>query len=161
MDQSGLREQAAQLRRAADRFSLMRLRLSGSIAQITESGDPRTRAVGEEIREHWSAEEYAELGRVAAGLRESARRLDELALAHERSTGKRMGGYAGAGFLGKGRAASRRVDEVAQFVGSRSGASIGGYPLAPNAVSGSEAGAAFMPHTSHSLGAPTPDYDDD
>lgn len=154
-----LRDQAAQLSRAADRFSLLRLRIAHSIARVSDSEDPGTRSFGEQIRAHWSAEEYAEIGRIAVGLRASARRLLEIAVAQERASGKRMGGYQGAGFLGRGEAARERVGEVAEFAGSLRGASIGGFPIAPSSGTG-ETGA-FMPHASHALGAPTPDYEEE
>ncbi|MCT1774815.1 hypothetical protein [Brachybacterium sp. p3-SID957] len=155
-----LRDHADALRRAADRFTLLRLRVSNAVLEVTRSSDPRTRRIGEDLREQWSSEQYAELGRIATGLRASARRLDEQATVLERSSGRRMGGYAGAGFLGRGDDARHHVDEVARFVGAQHfagtqhGASIGGFPLSPQAEEG------FLPHPSHAVGAVTPDYED-
>src|SRR5699024_1076372 len=113
------------------------------------------RALGERVHERWTLEEYPELGRIATGLRSSARRLDAAAVAAERSTGRRLGGYAGAGFLGRGDEAHRHVADVAAFVGTAQGASIGGFPLLP----GDEEG--FLTHPSHTLGIATPDYEGD
>ena len=79
---------------------------------------------------------------------------DEYDLTPLRTSGRRLGGYAGAGFLGRGEEASRHVHDVAAFVGTRHGASIGGYPLLP------EAGRAAPAHPSHALGAVTPEYED-
>src|SRR5690606_1096856 len=94
--------------------------------------DPSVRAVGEQAHERWTLEQYPELGRIARGLRTSAKQLDAVALGAERSSGRRLGGYAGAGFLGRGDDAHRHVEEVAAFVGTEHGASIGGFPLMPS-----------------------------
>lgn len=157
-----LRGHADSLRRAADRFTLLRLRLANTIADVSSSADPAVRRIGEEIYEHWNAEEYAELGRVVAGLRTSAARLEEIATESERSTRRRLGGYRGAGFLGSGDEAHRHVAEVARHVGDpasfdggQHGASIGGFPLVPSVEGG------FLPHPSHTLGTDTPAYDED
>jgi hypothetical protein len=66
-----------------------------------------------------------------------------------------MGGYTGAGFLGRGEEASRHVHEVASFVGTEHGASIGGYPLQPSAQEG------LLAHPSYALGIETPDFEDE
>ncbi|WP_193104819.1 hypothetical protein [Brachybacterium sp. FME24] len=147
-----LRGHAGALRRGADRLTLLRLRLSNAIVDVTRSEDRGARRIGDRIHEHWTAQEYTELGRIAAGLRASARRLDEVATARERTAGRRLGGYSGAGFLGRGDDAHRHVVEVAEFVGTAQGASIGGYPLVPLAEDG------FLAHPSHTLGIDTPDY---
>lgn len=149
-----LRDHADALRRAADRFTLMRLRVSNVILEVSRSEDPAARQIGEDVRERWSSQEHAELGRVASGLRASAQRLDAQATALERATGRRMGGYSGAGFLGRGDDARQHVGDVAMFFGTQRGASIGGFPLAPPVE------ASFLPHPSHTVGAVTPDYDD-
>ena len=151
---SGLRGQAAAMRRAGDRLTLLRLRLSNAIAALSAQEEPGARALGERIRESWTGSASPELGRIAAALRGSAKHLETVAVAGERTSGRRLGGYAGAGFLGRGEEASRHVHDVAAFVGTRHGASIGGYPLLP------EAGRAAPAHPSHSLGAVTPEYED-
>ena len=149
-----MREQAASLRRAADRLTLLRLRLANTLADLTRAEDAATRRLGEELHEHWSLEEYPELGRLTGGLRASARRLDQAALAAERRSGRRLGGYAGAGFLGRGDEAHRHVADVAAFVGTAHGASIGGFPLRPETEEG------ILAHPSHTLGIATPPYDE-
>ncbi|ASK66500.1 hypothetical protein CFK39_12525 [Brachybacterium avium] len=153
-DARSLRRQADSLRRAADRLTILRLRLANTIVDLTRAEDRGTRMLGEEIHEHWMQEHYPELGRIAGGLRASARRLDATAVAAERSTGRRLGGYAGAGFLGRGDDAHRHVADVAAFVGTEQGASIGGFPLLPGAEDG------FLAHPSHTLGIDTPEYDE-
>ena len=156
-----LRGHAGALRRAADRLTLLRLRLSNTIGDVSASEEPVARRIGEEIHERWSTREYAELGRIVTGMRSSAAQLEQIATATERSAGRRLGGYTGAGFLGRGDEAHRHVDEVArqvgevaQFDGGQHGASIGGFPLVPPTAEG------HLPHPSHTLGTQTPDYDD-
>lgn len=149
-----MRGQAATMRHAADRLTLLRLRLANTIVDLSAAQDPSTRGIGEEIHQRWTLEEYPELGRIASGLRSSARRLDAAATAAERSTGRRLGGYAGAGFLGRGDDAHHHVEDVAAFVGTAQGASIGGFPLLPGTEDG------FLAHPSHTLGIDTPDYDE-
>ena len=153
-DPHAMRGQADALRRAADRLTILRLRLANTVVDLSRAEDHATRALGERVHERWTLEEYPELGRIATGLRASARRLDAAAVAAERSTGRRLGGYAGAGFLGRGDEAHRHVADVAAFVGTQQGASIGGFPLLP----GDEDG--FLAHPSHTLGIDTPDYDE-
>ncbi|WP_114856510.1 hypothetical protein [Brachybacterium sp. YJGR34] len=154
-DPRDLRNQAAALRHAADRLTLLRLRLANAIAETNRAEDPRARALGEQVHARWSHAESPELGRIANGLRASADRLDRIATAEERRGGRRLGGYQGAGFLGRGDDAHRHVGAVAAFVGTRHGASIGGYPLLPPAEEG------FLAHPSHTLGLDTPDYEDE
>lgn len=149
-----MRDQAQTLRRAADRLTLLRLRLGNTITELSGAEDVQLRGIGEEIREHWAAEENPELGRIASGLRASARRLDAAALTAERASGRRLGGYAGAGFLGRGDEAHLHVEDVAEFIGTSQGASIGGFPLMPGAEDG------FLAHPSHTLGISTPDFDE-
>lgn len=149
-----MRGQAQSLRRAADRLTILRLRLANTIVELSGAEDEEVRALGEEIHAQWTAEEYPELGRIASGLRASARRLDAAALAAERTTGRRLGGYSGAGFLGRGDEAQHHVEDVAAFIGTSQGASIGGYPLLPGTEDG------FLAHPSHTLGITTPDYDE-
>lgn len=153
-DPRALREQAAALRRAADRLTLLRLRLAHVIVEVSRAQDVGTQELGEQIHERWTAQQYPELGRIAGGLRGAARRLDEAALVAERRSGRRLGGYAGAGFLGRGDEARRHVQDVAAFVGTRHGASIGGFPLLPGADQG------LLAHPSHTLGIDTPAYDE-
>lgn len=153
-DPRALRGHADALRRAADRLTLLRLRLANTVVDLSGTEDAATRALGERIHEHWTLEEYPELGRIASGLRSSARRLDAAAVAAERSSGRRLGGYSGAGFLGRGGDAHRHVADVAAFVGTAQGASIGGFPLLPGAEDDS------LAHPSHTLGIDTPDYDE-
>lgn len=154
-DPRQLREHAAALRHGADRLTLLRLRLANTIVDVTRSEDSATRRLGEQVRECWTAQQYLELGRIAAGLRSSARRLDGIAIAGERTSGRRLGGYEGAGFLGRGDDAHRHVGEVAEFVGTARGASIGGFPFGPTADEG------LLAHPSHTLGIDTPAYDED
>lgn len=149
-----LRSQAQKMRRAADRLTLLRLRLANSLGELSRSEDAPTRRFGEVLLDRWTGQEYAELGRLSSGLRGAAGRLERAALAEERVSGRRLGGYAGAGFLGRGDDAHRHVDEVAEFIGTREGASIGGYPLA------AESAAVLPAHPSHTLGIDTPDYDE-
>ena len=153
-DPHAMRGQADALRRAADRLTILRLRLANTVVDLSRAEGRATRALGERVHERWTLEEYPELGRIATGLRASARRLDAAAVAAERSTGRRLGGYAGAGFLGRGDEAHRHVADVAAFVGTEQGASIGGFPLLP----GDE--DRFLAHPSHTLGIDTPDYDE-
>lgn len=154
VDAHELRRQAAALRRAADRLTILRLRLANTIIDVSQAEDTASRELGEEIHERWTLEQYPELGRVASGLRASAKRLDGAAIEAERSSKRRLGGYQGAGFLGKGDEAHRHVEDVAAFVGTQHGASIGGYPLRPSTAEG------FLSHPSHTLGIETPDYDE-
>lgn len=149
-----LRAQAAALRRAADRLTILRLRLANTIVDVSCAEDPTIRELGEQIHERWTLDQYPELGRVATGLRASAKRLDAAVLDIERTSRRRLGGYAGAGFLGRGDAAHQHVEDVAAFVGTQHGASIGGYPLRPSSAEG------FLAHPSHALGTDTPDYDE-
>lgn len=149
-----LRSYAQQMRRAADRLTLLRLRLANSLGELSRARDEPTRRFAAGLLDRWTGTEYAELGRISGGLRASAARLEEAALAAERSSGRRLGGYAGAGFLGRGDDAHRHVTEVAGFVGTREGASIGGFPLS------AEPQAVLPAHPSHTLGVDTPDYDD-
>lgn len=151
---SQLRGQVAAMRRAGDRLTLLRLRVANAIAALCAAEDPAARALGEEVHESWTAGAYPELGRIAKALRGSAKNLETVAVAGERTSGRRLGGYSGAGFLGRGEEASRHVHDVAAFVGTRHGASIGGYPLLP------EAGTVPPAHPSHALGAVTPEYED-
>lgn len=153
-DPRALRVQAVALRRAADRLTLLRLRLAHVIVEVSRAQDLGTQALGEQIHERWTAQQYPELGRIAGGLRGAARRLDEAALVAERRSGRRLGGYAGAGFLGRGDEARRHVQDVAAFVGTRHGASIGGFPLLPGVDEG------LLAHPSHTLGIDTPAYDE-
>lgn len=153
-DPRAMRHQADSLRRAADRLTLLRLRLANTVVDLTRADDAETRVLGEELHERWTLQEYPELGRIASGLRASARRLETSAVAAERSSGRRLGGYTGAGFLGRGDEARHHVEDVAAFVGTEQGASIGGFPLLPDAEEG------ILTHPSHTLGIDTPDYDD-
>ncbi|WP_394215597.1 hypothetical protein [Brachybacterium vulturis] len=154
-DPRSIRGRAEALRRAAERLTILRLRLANAIADLSNAEDEATRQVAEEIHERWTRQEYPELGRIASGLRASARRLDATATAAERITGRRLGGYTGAGFLGRGDDARRHVADVAAFVGTEQGASIGGFPLLPGAEDG------ILAHPSHTLGIDTPDYDEE
>ena len=154
-DPRAMRGQADALRRAADRLTILRLRLANTVVDLSRAEDHATRALGERVHERWTLEEYPELGRIATGLRSSARRLDAAAVAAERSTGRRLGGYAGAGFLGRGDEAHRHVADVAAFVGTAQGASIGGFPLAPGPA------VSPAPSLADTLGIPTPDYVED
>lgn len=160
-DPRDLRGCADSLRRAADRLTLLRLRLANTISEVSRSPDPVARRIGAQTHQQWNTRDDAELGRVVAGLRTSAGRLEEIATTHERTSGRRLGGYAGAGFLGRGDDAHlhigevvRHVGETVGFDGGQHGASIGGFPLVPQADEG------FLPHPSHTLGTDTPDYDE-
>ena len=153
-DPREVRRHAAALRRAADRLTILRLRLANSVVDVTQVDDPALRELGEEIHARWTLEQYPELGRIAGGLRASAKKLDAVALAAERSSGRRLGGYSGSGFLGKGDEAHLHVEDVAGFVGTEHGASIGGFPLLPSADEG------LLAHPSHTVGIDTPDYDE-
>jgi hypothetical protein len=153
-DPRELRGQAAALRRAADRLTILRLRVANTIAGLARAEDPATRGLGARIHARWTATEQPELGRIAGGLRSSAAVLEEVAVRVERRCGRRLGGYAGAGFLGRGDEALRHVEDVAGFVGTRHGASIGGFPLLPTGAEG------LLAHPSHTLGIETPDYDE-
>lgn len=154
-DAPALRALADAQRRAADRLTLLRLRLANTLAGAAGAEDARLRAIGVQVHERWTLEEHPALGRVATGLRAAATRLEDAAIAAERRSGRRLGGYAGAGFLGRGDEAGRHVREVASFLGTEHGASIGGYPLRP---SGRD---ALLAHPSSTLGTRTPDFDDE
>lgn len=153
-DPRAMREQAARMRRGADRLTLLRLRLARGLVDLSGAEDSAVRHAGETLRARWNSAEYPELGRIAKGLRTGARQIDAAAIAAERSVGRRLGGYAGAGFLGRGDEAHRHVEDVAAFVGTVQGASIGGYPLRPAAAEG------LLAHPSHTLGVDTPAYDE-
>ena len=153
-DPRALRALAATLRRGADRLTLLRLRLANTVVELTRVEGEAARALGEQLHEHWTLHQHRELGAVASRLRADAKRLEAAALEAERRSGRRLGGYAGAGFLGTGDDARQHLETVAEFVGARQGASIGGYPLQPSAQ---EQPAA---HPSHSLGIDTPVYED-
>lgn len=154
-DPRSMRHHADSLRRAADRLTMLRLRLANSLVDLSRADDAATRTLGAELHTRWTQQEYPELGRIATGLRASTRRMEAAAVAAERSSGRRLGGYAGAGFLGRGDDAHRHVEDVAAFVGTAQGASIGGFPLGPGAEEG------FLAHPSHTLGIDTPAYDED
>lgn len=151
-----LHQQAEAIRHAADRLTLLRLRLArtlsesaASAASAESAGSPASAgsaapaapATGdegrgaEEILERWTAEQYPQLGSVVGQLRRRAASLEDAARCSERSSGRRLGGYAGAGFLGRGDDAREHVTSVAQSIGAsvlsgaEHGASIGGYPL--------------------------------
>src|SRR5699024_5214144 len=111
-DPRQLREHATALRHGADRLTLLRLRLSNTIADVTRAEHTAARRLGEQVRARWTDQEHLELGRVAAGLRAGAKRLDGIATAVERTSGRRLGGYEGAGFLGRGDDAHRHVGDV-------------------------------------------------
>lgn len=161
MDPQGLRAQATSMRRAADRLTLLRLRLSSLIAEAAVSAEPAGQGVAKSIHDHWIAAEFPSLGRIAGALRAGAKELERAAQLAERSAGRRLGGYGGAGFLGRGNAAHRQVWEVASYIAgpqlaaSEHGASIGGYPLAPDGHSTE----SFLAHPSHSVGIDTPAYE--
>lgn len=159
-DPRALRDHADALRRAADRVTLLRLRVSNAILEVTRSDDEAARRTAEDVHERWTTEEYTRLGRIATGLRTSARQLEEQATSLERTSGRRMGGYGGAGFLGRGDEARYHVVDLARFVGTQHGASIGGDPLVPQ-TGRLETSGGFLPHPSDTLGAPTPDYEDE
>lgn len=153
-DPRAVRRHAADLRRAADRLTILRLRLANLLVGLTQVEEAALRELGGRIHERWTLEQYPELGRIAGGLRVSAKQLDAVALAAERSSGRRLGGYSGAGFLGKGDEAHLHVADVAAFVGTEHGASIGGFPLLPSVDEG------LLAHPSHTLGIDTPEYDE-
>lgn len=138
-----LRRHAADTRRAADRLTLLRLRLARQAAELPDGVGSR------------AGDLDGDLSRLTRGLRGFAAGLDAAATTRERASGRRLGGYGGAGFLGRGDAAHAQVGEVARFVGTDHGASIGGFPLEPSGV------ASFLPQVSHSLGEPTPPEDID
>lgn len=155
-----LRTLAEAHRRAADRLTLLRLRLTRGMSDLTGTGRPAGTAapVQEELaaaRARWVEEVSPALGRTAQDLRALRLRLEQQADAAERAGGRRMGGYQGAGFLGRGDRAREQVRQVAEFPGHRLGASIGGWPL-PAAGTG-----PAMPHPSDVLGAGTPAYEDE
>lgn len=155
---SDLRHHASALRRGADRLTLLRLRVSHGLGALAGSGpDPSGadgpaagEALGEDLLEQWTEGAYPALGRAAAMLRGRAGELVRHAERIERRSGRRLGGYAGAGFLGRGEEAGRHVRAVARFVGAEQGAGIGGFPL--------PGGATPAPlHVSDDLGQSTPD----
>lgn len=153
-DPRELRGRADALRRAADRLTILRLRLANSLVDATRVEDPSLRERVQGLHERWTLEQYPQMGRIARRLRSSAKQLDAVAVAAERSSGRRLGGYAGAGFLGRGDEAHRHVADVVAFVGTAHGASIGGFPLRPGAEEDPPV------HPSHTLGTETPDYDE-
>ncbi|GAA1721025.1 hypothetical protein [Brachybacterium phenoliresistens] len=138
---------AAAHRRAADRLTLLRLRLARGMSALE----------GGVVHETWVEEVYPGIGALVRALRADHDRLEAEAAAAERASGRRMGGYAGAGFLGRGDRAREQVEQVRQVIAFRGhdlGASIGGYPLSPR-------GRAVPPHPSETLGAATPGYEDE
>lgn len=144
-----MRRQAAAMRREADRLGMLRLRLSSAFVSLRGSDDAGAAAVGSRLHGHWTAEEYAALGRISQRLRAMATSLEESADAQERTHGRRLGGYAGAGFLGRGQEARQQVDRVREFLGSHHGMEIGwGESIAP--VGGEPARPTA--HASHALG---------
>lgn len=156
--EADLRHHASALRRGADRLTLLRLRVShglgalaGSAPEPSGADDPAAgEAPGEDLLEQWSEGAYPALGRAAAMLRGRAGELERHAERIERRSGRRLGGYAGAGFLGRGEEAGHHVRAVARFVGAEQGAGIGGFPL--------PGGATPAPlHVSDDLGQATPD----
>lgn len=157
---SDLRHHASALRRGADRLTLLRLRVSHGLGALAGSrpeaepsgadGPAAGEAVGEDLLEQWSEGAYPALGRAAAMLRGRAGELERHAERIERRSGRRLGGYAGAGFLGRGEEAGHHVRAVARFVGAEQGAGIGGFPLTGGATP-----AAL--HVSDDLGQATPD----
>ncbi|MGY5763992.1 hypothetical protein ACXET9_02165 [Brachybacterium sp. DNPG3] len=153
---SDLRRQAAALRRAADRMTLLRLRLSASLTRLADVEEPAAARSGAALRARWNQQEDVELGRVVAGLRSCAAHLETAATAGERASGRRMGGYQGAGFLGRGDEAVAQVWSAVHPEAGAQGALIGGFPLRPEAE-----GMRFLPQVSRSLGEPTPEFDDE
>jgi len=146
-----LHELAAEHRRAADRLTLLRLRLARGMSAL-DGG-----AGGGAVHEAWVEEVYPGIGALVRSLRAGHDRLEAAAASAERASGRRMGGYAGAGFLGRGDRAREQVEQVLQVIAFRGhdlGASIGGYPLSPR-------GRAVAPHPSEALGAATPGYEDE
>src|SRR5690625_7322042 len=91
-----LRDHAGALRRAADRLTLLRLRLSNTIGEVSRSEAPVTRRLDEEIHERWSRGEYAERGRIVTGRRSSAGQLEEIATEADGSGRQGLGGSCGA-----------------------------------------------------------------
>lgn len=163
---SPLHAQATALRRSADRLALLRLRLNASLAALTASTQQSTSQAGKALHEQWTNEQHPLVGAAITQLRALAQDLDEAALAQERSSGRRMGGYAGAGFLGRGTQARQEVQRVHRFVGSQHGQSIGWGSGTPDelgrvaTVLPSHRGPA-QPHPSQLLGESTPPYEDD
>lgn len=156
--EADLRHLASALRRGADRLTLLRLRVSHGLGALAGSapessgadGPAAGEAPGEDLLEQWSEGAYPALGRAAAMLRGRAGELERHAERIERRSGRRLGGYAGAGFLGRGEEAGHHVRAVARFVGAEQGAGIGGFPL--------PGGATPAPlHVSDDLGQATPD----
>src|SRR5690606_5591273 len=111
-------------RRAADRLTLLRLRLARGMSALAEGEGTST------VHERWVQEVYPALGRATQELRVRRRLLEQQADAAERAGGRRMGGYQGAGFLGRGDRAREQIRQVVDFRGHQLGASIGGWPLA-------------------------------
>ena len=159
---SDLRHHASALRRGADRLTLLRLRVSHGLGALAGSGPESAGADGpaageapeEDLLERWSEGAYPALGRSAAMLRARAGELERHAERIERRSGRRLGGYTGAGFLGRGEEAGHHVRAVARFVGTEQGAGIGGFPM--------PGGATPAPlHVSDDLGQATPDEFED
>ena len=147
-----LRSHAATLRRGADRLTLLRMRPAHVVAAAAEEAGED--AALEALHERWTLTAYPALGRAAAELRRRATVLEETATDRERRSGRRLGGYTGAGFLGRGEEAGQQVREVARFMGAEHGAGIGGFPL--------PAGEAPRPlHVSDQLGQATPEIEDE
>src|SRR5699024_8741292 len=63
-DPRAMRGQADALRRAADRLTILRLRLANTVVDLSGAEDAATRALGERLHERWTLEEYPELGRI-------------------------------------------------------------------------------------------------
>ena len=143
-DPHGLRALADAQRRGADRLTLLRLRLANTLAQAARAEEPEVREIGEQVHERWTREEHPELGLLVTVLRAAAKQLDQEAVRAERLSGRRMGGYTGAGFLGRGREASRHVHEVAAvvvFLLSDAASYVTGAEIAVDGGASSQGGA--------------------
>ncbi|MFC0675847.1 hypothetical protein [Brachybacterium hainanense] len=151
--ETALRELAAAQGRAADRITLLRLRLARVLSSAAATGPE-----GGRLQADWLHRVYPRLGELSRALRVSQEDLRRHADRLERGRGRRLGGYAGAGFLGRGDRAREQVRQVAAdggFRGHSLGASIGGYPLGAARV------RPALPHPSEALGVGTPVYEDE
>lgn len=154
-DPRALRALAHAHRRGADRLVMLRLRMARGFADADARSprDDEHPAPLLALQEEWTARGYPAIGRLSTLLRARSRELDAAALRAERTQGARMGGYAGAGYLGSGDRAAAHLREVTELLGGMTAARERMRTGPPRAILPG-AGA------SHAIGAaaPTPDH---
>ena len=151
-----LRTLAQEHRRAADRLVLLRLRMARAFAEV---GGAQPDTALDDLHRVWTARHYADIGALATRLRSTSTQLGDAAQRLERAEGSRMGGYAGAGYLGAGDRAAARARERARTFAARSSADLGGALGGGLHVEASVTGTVLRPialpgrSASHAIGA--------